>query len=426
MMGIEDLSPSCQSERMHIMHKTRNTSAKPPLPEDPAEVMLALPVCKSCPGAVVWCTMGLHQVRKVVLVRFCLTNCRSRAPVNARAITVPSPLLRASTSVGNPSPSPNKGIKKSPNPGGHLGTTTPKVSLALSNSFSPNYRFPNVPASIQESKAEVKTESSSRSTSPSPYDFSNGQDHTIPVTRLLSNTSVEGTPRSSRDFYSMSNNSTETIASEYIAQDRARQPLRSAHSRQMSSLNPNKPPRPPELLMMGYGHITGSFTLDSSLVNQGPFEEVKRKAIVGDQGGGGVVRVESVKRDSGLFGFSGWGDIGMSLGGFLGGGELSSIKGTKVSSNAKSIPILSTPQSILFVDLRLGPGESKSYTYKHQLPRGIPPSHKGRTIKISYNLVVGSQRAGETTHKHNVQHVDIPFRVLPSVNGKDPFSDFVL
>lgn len=181
--------------------------------------------------------------------------------------------------------------------------------------------------------------------------------------------------------------------------------------------------------MMGYGHITGSFTLDSSLINQGPFEEVKRKDIIGDQGGGGVVRVENSKRDSGVFGFSGWGNIGESLGGILGGRELSSIKETRVSSNSKSIPILSTPQSILFVDLQLRPGESRSYKYRHSLPRGLPPTHRGRAIKVTYNLVVGTQRAARAGSELNVRHVDIPFRVLPGVNGecnsydKDAFSD---
>lgn len=177
---------------------------------------------------------------------------------------------------------------------------------------------------------------------------------------------------------------------------------------------------------MGYGHITGSFTLDTSLVNQGAFEEVKKKAIVGDLGGGGVVRVKSTKYDSGLFGFSGWGNIGESLGGLLGGGELSSIRESKSSGNARSIPILSTPQSVLFVDLQLAPGESKSYCYKIQLPRGIPPSHKGRAVKIVYNLVVGSQRAGKATHKHSIQHVEIPFRVLSGVNGKSVRSASIL
>ena len=248
-------------------------------------------------------------------------------------------------------------------------------------------------------------------------------DSVNPGARVISDPSVSGTPRSSAEFYSMSNNSTETLASEYTAQDKARLPLSSMHSRQTSLLNPNKLPKGPDVLMMGYGHITGSFTLDSSLINQGPFEEVKRKGIIGDQGGGGVVREEKSKRDSGIFGFSGWGNIGESLGGLLGGTELSSIKETKVSTNAKSIPILSTPQSILFIDLQLRPGESKSYRYRQPLPRGIPPSHRGRAMKITYNLVVGTQRATKAASQHNVRHVDIPFRVLPSVNGEDePFN----
>lgn len=216
----------------------------------------------------------------------------------------------------------------------------------------------------------------------------------------------------------MSNNSTETLASEYTTHDRVRQPLRSMHSRQTSLLNPNKSPKAPEVLMMGYGHITGSFILDSSLINQSPFEEVKRKGIIGDQGGGGVVRVENPKRASGMFAFSGWSNIGESLGGLLGSRELSSIRETKVSSNSKSIPVLSTPQSILFVDLQLRPGESRSYKYRHPLPKGIPPSHRGRAMKVTYNLIVGTQRAAKAATQLNVRHVNVPFRVLPGVNGK--------
>lgn len=349
---------------------------------------------------------------------FCQTNCRSSAPASGRMSTQHSPLLKASTSVGNRSPSPSTDISKSPNSGRNIGATSPRVSRAPSQSFPSNYRFPNVPAVIQKGQARNTLVQGSRSVASRPKEAIYEHSHSLPITKAPSITSIEGTPRSSLDFYSMSNNSTETLTSECVHPDRARQPLRSAHSRQLSSLNPNKPLRLPETLMMGYGHITGSFTLDTSLVNHNAFEEVKRKAIVGDLGGGGVVRVESTKRDSGLFGFSGWANIGESLGGIIGGGELSSIKESKSSGNARSIPILSTPQSVLFVDLQLAPGESKSYCYKHQLPRGIPPSHKGRAIKIAYNLVVGSQRAGKATHKHSIQHVEIPFRVLPGVNGK--------
>lgn len=303
-------------------------------------------------------------------------------------------------------------------------------SRRVSNSGSTNFKFPQISNPIRESRVEASGKSNVREStvtlrgqSPRPYEGHSGLERINAVTRVLSDASVSGTPRSSAEFYSMSNNSTETLASEYTTHDRIRHPLRSIHSRQTSLLNPNKSTKTPEVLMMGYGHITGSFILDSSLINQGPFEEVKRKDIIGDQGGGGVIRVESSKRDSGIFGFSGWGNIGESLGGFLGSRELSSIKETKASNNSKSIPILSTPQSILFVDLQLQPGESRSYKYRHPLPRGIPPSHRGRAMKVTYNLVVGTQRAGKAASQLNIRNVDVPFRVLPGVNGEAGPSD---
>lgn len=84
----------------------------------------------------------------------------------------------------------------------------------------------------------------------------------------------------------------------------------------------------------------------------------------------------------------------------------------------KSVPVLSTPQSILFVDLRLAPGESKSYLYKFVLPRGLPPSHKGKALKITYNVVVGTQRAGKGVQQPKV--IEVPFRVFPNIYGMIP------
>jgi RAB6A-GEF complex partner protein 2 len=168
--------------------------------------------------------------------------------------------------------------------------------------------------------------------------------------------------------------------------------------------------------MMGYVQIMGSFTVDGSLINQAPFEEVKRKGVVGGQGGGGVVGVETSRKDNGLFGALGWGHIGESIGGLLGGGELSSIKQMRDIANSKTIPLITTPQSILFVNLQLAPGESKSYSYTFKLPRGLPPTHKGKAIKISYSLVIGTQRATKGKEQH-VQQVELPFRVLGGVNG---------
>lgn len=337
------------------------------------------------------------------------------APADARAVTLPSPLLRESTFTKTRSTSPNTSIS-SPRLGTLPGSQTPRWSRPPSNSTSSKYKLPNVPSLVEESGSKNDHEASSRPVSSRPYDVVSGSEQVNHVTRVLSDLSVNGTPRSSGEFFSLSNDSSDTLASSYVGHDQARMPLRPVHSRQTSSLNPNKLPTHPEVLMMGYGHIVGSFTLDSSLINQTPFEEVKRKMIIGDQGGGGVVRSESVKRNSnGLFGFSAWGNIGDTFGGLLGGGELSSIKEKKVR---QSIPILSTPQSIFFVDLHLRAGESKTFTYSHRLPMGIPPTHKGRALKVTYSLVVGSQRAVRNSHKHNVQHVDIPFRVLPTVNGK--------
>jgi hypothetical protein len=182
--------------------------------------------------------------------------------------------------------------------------------------------------------------------------------------------------------------------------------------------------------MMGYAQVQGSFTLDGSLINSGPFEAVKRKAVVGGQGGG-VIGVESSRRSSGFLTGFGWGGLGSSIGELLGGGEFSSIKDMRGAASSKSIPLLSTPQSILFVDLQLGPGESKTFEYSFKLPKGLPPTHRGRAIKIAYSLVVGTQRAGGAKEQQ-VRSVDIPFRVLGSVNsygeilGHDLLSPYII
>ena len=256
---------------------------------------------------------------------------------------------------------------------------------------------------------------STRTPAPGSRDEFSGPEHVAPVTRVLSPSSISGTPRSSGEFYSLSNNSSETLASEYLSQPPGRTAMQGAHNRKTSNLGPNAQSRAPETLMMGYAQLSGSFTLDGSLISQMPFEEIKRKGAVGGQGGG-VIGLKTNKRDSGLLRGFGWGQIGGSIGGILGGGELSSIKEMRGIANSRSIPLLSTPQSILFVDLKLGPGESRSFRYSFKLPKGLPPSHRGKAIKISYKLVIGTQRAGGA-REQQVKSVDIPFRVLGSVNN---------
>lgn len=123
------------------------------------------------------------------------------------------------------------------------------------------------------------------------------------------------------------------------------------------------------------------------------------------------------KRESGLFGALGWGSIGESLTGLLGMDEMSSMREMQSLANMKNVPLLSTPQSILCVDLRLAPGESRSYSYKFRVPTGLPPSHKGRSIKVQYNLRLGVQRSGKLDDQQNVKFIEIPFHVLGSVSN---------
>lgn len=237
-----------------------------------------------------------------------------------------------------------------------------------------------------------------------------------PSVRLLSSTSGDGgTPRSSGEFYSVRNHSSETLASEYVTQPLARgNNGRQPPMRRPLATSPHQT-RAPESLMMGYAQIQGSFTLDGSLISLGPFEQVKKKAAVGGRRGG-VVGLEPSKRETGILGGFGWGSISNTLGDLWGGAELSTVKEMRGIASSRSVPLLSTPQSILFVDLHLAPGDSRAFEYSFRLPKGLPPTHKGKAAKFSYSLVIGTQRAGGVKEQQ-VRSVEVPFRVLGSVNG---------
>ncbi|TVY81275.1 Protein sat1 [Lachnellula suecica] len=366
------------------------------------------------------------------------------APLNQRSTTQPSPLLLSSFSpIGKDYALPERPSRR---PGVATAPSTPSIASSSSKrngseSFPQGFKFPLITSPSVDSRTgdsyngdggSQNFQANSHLLSPRSKDpIPMISEQSGPAARVLSPASVLGTPRSSGEFYSLSNNSTETLASEYMPQQTGRIPAYGNHTRKPSNLVPSNQHRPPETLMMGYAQIHGSFTLDGSLIIQAPFEEVKRKGAVGGQGGG-VIGVESKnKRDSGLLRGFGWGNFGESLGGLLGGGELSSIKDMRGIASSRSIPLLSTPQSILFVDLRLAPGESKSYKYAFKLPRGLPPSHRGKTIKISYQLVIGTQRPGGAKEQQ-VKSVEVPFRILGSVNshgellGHDLMSPYII
>ncbi|POS83236.1 hypothetical protein EPUL_006027 [Erysiphe pulchra] len=204
------------------------------------------------------------------------------------------------------------------------------------------------------------------------------------------------------------------IAPESVSFSKSPINLQDQQNTRPSNNSPVRGRKPSEILMMGYAQLHGSFTLDSSLVDQSPFDEVKKKGAIGGQGGG-VVGVELNKRDSGLLRGFGWATIS-GISDLLGSNELSSIKEFREIISSRSIPVLATPQSIIFVDLHLNPGDSKCFNYSFKLPHGLPPSHRGKAIKIMYKLVIGIQRPGGT-NQQQVKLIEVPFRVLGSVDN---------
>ncbi|RCH84109.1 hypothetical protein CU098_005804, partial [Rhizopus stolonifer] len=143
-----------------------------------------------------------------------------------------------------------------------------------------------------------------------------------------------------------------------------------------------------EHLLCGFAQVVGSFIADPNLINLSEFDPLKKHTMYTPQGG------------------------------FGGGGGLMMAK----ADNTRTLPVFSTPPSILFVDLDLAPGETKKFSYKIQLPHDIPPSHRGKAIRFNYYLVVGTQST-----KQPGQVVQIRFRVLNHVseNGSRPIYDLM-
>ncbi|KAJ5522793.1 hypothetical protein N7513_013366 [Penicillium frequentans] len=343
----------------------------------------------------------------------------------------------------------------------NVGTTSRPGSIAESpvNSVEPlrparrpqlpsfDFKFPPAPPNDTNRPAATPSPKSERLPSPGKAP---GRDPSVlgppshqQVTRIISATSVNGSSRSSGEFFSVSDHSTETLASEYTnySAQGGRAPPPARHGRHYSSVVPSSAKSADsQALLMGYAQISASFTVDGSLVNQSVFDEVKRKGVVGGQAGTGGLpgRPSSAsterarKGGGGFWGALKWNAIEESINGFLSNNELDGLRDMRGVASSRSIPLLSTPQSLLFVDLRLAPGEEQSYSFSFSLPRGLPASHKGKAIKISYNLVIGTQRPSAPNDTQRVNRINIPFRVYSGVNekgdvlGHDLMSPYVL
>jgi RAB6A-GEF complex partner protein 2 len=167
-----------------------------------------------------------------------------------------------------------------------------------------------------------------------------------------------------------------------------------------------------DTLMMGYAQIIGNFMIDEALIHANEFDEVKTKGIMGGKSGGGVVGIEARRATS----WTSLGSLGtFGLGSLFTGAQPSSLAEMRDRAASKTIPILSTPPSILFVDIRLQPGESRSFSYTFKLPRNLPPSHRGRALRISYSLIITTQRPGISSQ--HLSTAEIPFRLFSYLDG---------
>ncbi|KAG5891424.1 hypothetical protein JTB14_031490 [Gonioctena quinquepunctata] len=69
---------------------------------------------------------------------------------------------------------------------------------------------------------------------------------------------------------------------------------------------------------------------------------------------------------------------------------------------------IATKPKILFCELRLSPGQSKTFIYREKIPSDSPPSYRGQLVKYSYKITIGTQRVNSP-----VKLLRVPIRILP-------------
>ncbi|KAG0377787.1 hypothetical protein BGX24_005463 [Mortierella sp. AD032] len=224
-------------------------------------------------------------------------------------------------------------------------------------------------------------------------------------TQSMADDSEYQTPRPSMDNYS-TRSSMQSVRGPYQHQFYQDMPTR--RSSLMSNYSTHSSPRglpgqgsKKEALLWGSVQVVGQFMVDGSFIRQQGFESLKTKTMYRPTGSAG--------------------------GGAIGGGTLGTVSSSDWRDRANAnrlFPVFSTPPSILFVDLNLAPGESCSYTYQIELPSGLPPSHRGKTIRFAYNLVLGVQRGSVHTPAKSVQ---LPFRLYNNISelGTRPVYDMM-
>ncbi|KAF9463167.1 Rgp1-domain-containing protein [Collybia nuda] len=111
--------------------------------------------------------------------------------------------------------------------------------------------------------------------------------------------------------------------------------------------------------------------------------------------------------------------VGLGLGIPNGNGSAGVVAEEEVDPEAP-LPTFEVQPAMLAVDMSLLPGESRTYTYTIALPDNLPPTFKGRSLKFSYELIIGTCRAGTSgsgaTSANSISRVmKVPIRIYNNV-----------
>lgn len=208
-----------------------------------------------------------------------------------------------------------------------------------------------------------------------------------------------------------------------------------------------------EVVYWSFAHFSGHYEIDESMIKPAEFEDVKRRLAFGDgltcpspagtprlMGGGELGQLDSAEGDVAHISSAGWGSylrqvIGGQTPANASGGSHRRSSSTMLDAStrvmtSKTIPLFSSPPSIVAVDLQLAPGESKTFTFSLRLPADLPPSFMGSAIKFTYNLVIGTNRMDTSRAAAHLSHqrsrlIKIPLRLYNHVGPSEvrPFFD---
>lgn len=175
----------------------------------------------------------------------------------------------------------------------------------------------------------------------------------------------------------------------------------------------------PSSFLSGYIQLSGYFTYDEEVVEGEKLREVRTKAAVAGKIGGLEGLELSKNKNDGMFGM-----LTNGIGNLLNTNinELGVEDQEKKKELEKLVPFFSTSQSLLFSELHLESGDVKTFYFKCKLPKALPPSYKGSSIKINYHLIVGASLDKAIPKPLNIH---FPLKIYPNFDedGYQPISN---